>query len=63
MNILDCPRCGVEVEESEVEELHFDCTNCGCAFDYAVCENCEAVIGIHFSDNGICPECGEKYDE
>ncbi len=58
---LECPKCGNENEESEINTLHYDCTNCPTSYDMSVCDSCEATIGYYFGDNGICPKCGEQH--
>ncbi len=58
---LECPKCGMENEESGYEEAHYDCENCQTSYDMCMCDSCNETIGYYFGDNEICPKCGEQH--
>ena len=60
---LDCPQCGTANEESEQEELVFNCSECLQSYDLAVCQHCNHWFGSYFGDDGTCPNCGELHYE
>ncbi len=54
---LDCPDCGESNQESDYEELHFNCGNCGISYDWMICQTCGEVIAEHQNSDGTCPIC------
>lgn len=57
---LECPKCHRMNLETRYEAYHYECA-CGFSYDFCVCDHCEAEIGIHSGDEGVCPVCFEHY--
>ena len=63
----DCPRCGAEEIERDLERLVFYCSNCrhSLYFPREICRQCFSLGKVYYDERDeawVCADCGARQD-